>query len=56
MEMPGELAVWIIEARENHLLRARRGSNARHLVMERFNRVRVVDQIVAMYEVVLKHR
>ena len=56
MEMPGELAVSIIEARENHLLRARRGSNARHLVMERFNRVRVVDQIVAMYEVVLKHR
>jgi glycosyltransferase involved in cell wall biosynthesis len=56
METPGELALSIIEARENPLLRAQRGRNARHLVMERFDRVRVVDQIVAMYEVVLKHR
>jgi glycosyltransferase involved in cell wall biosynthesis len=56
MEVPGDLALSIIESRENPLLRAQRGSNARHLVTERFDRVRVVDQIVDMYEAVLKHR
>jgi 1,2-diacylglycerol 3-alpha-glucosyltransferase len=56
MEIPGDLALSIIEARENPLLRAQHGSNARHLVMERFDKVRVVDQTVAMYEAVLNHR
>jgi len=56
MEAPGELALSIIESRENPLLRAQCGSNARHLVTERFDRVRVVDQIVAMYEAVLMKR
>jgi glycosyltransferase involved in cell wall biosynthesis len=56
MEVPGELAHSIIQSREDPILRAQRGSNARHLVMERFERVRVVDQIIDMYEAVLKHR
>jgi glycosyltransferase involved in cell wall biosynthesis len=56
MEVPGDLALSIIESRENPLLRAQCGGNARHLVMERFNKVRVVDQIVDMYEAVLKNR
>jgi hypothetical protein len=56
MEAPGKLALSIVDSIENPLLSAQRGSNARHLVMERFDRVRVVDQIVAMYEAVLKHR
>lgn len=56
MEVPGDLARSIIESCDNPLLRAQRGSNARHLVVERFDRVRVVDQIVDMYEAVLKHR
>jgi glycosyltransferase involved in cell wall biosynthesis len=56
MEAPGELALSIVDSLENPLLRAQRGSNARHLVAERFDKVRVVDRIVAMYEAVLKHR
>jgi len=54
MEAPGELALSIIESYENPAERARRGQNARRSITERFEKSRVVDQIVAMYESVLK--
>ncbi|HVM62393.1 MAG TPA: glycosyltransferase family 4 protein [Verrucomicrobiae bacterium] len=56
MEKPGELARSIIESLEDPVLRAQRGSNARDLVVKQFDKIRVVDQIVAMYEAVLKRR
>lgn len=56
MEKPGELALSIIDSIKNSTLRVQRGCNARHLIAERFDKVRVVDQIVAMYQAVLEHR
>jgi glycosyltransferase involved in cell wall biosynthesis len=55
MEAPGALAQSIVESQKDPALRAQRGSNARHLVTERFDRVRVVDQIIEMYQAVLDH-
>jgi 1,2-diacylglycerol 3-alpha-glucosyltransferase len=54
MENPGELALSIIDSYENPEVRAQRGRNARRSVADRFEKSRVVDQIVAMYEAVLK--
>jgi 1,2-diacylglycerol 3-alpha-glucosyltransferase len=56
MENPGELAHSITESYENPELRLQRGQNARKSVALRFEKSRVVDQIVAMYEAVLKNR
>ncbi|HTS19125.1 MAG TPA: glycosyltransferase family 4 protein [Verrucomicrobiae bacterium] len=56
MENPGELAWSILESCENPVRRSQRGCNARRLVAERFDKVRVTDQIITMYEAVLKHR
>jgi len=54
MENPGELALSIIESYENSDTRVQRGRNARKSIADRFDKSRVVDQIVAMYETVLK--
>jgi glycosyltransferase involved in cell wall biosynthesis len=54
MEAPGELALSIIKSYEDPDGRAQRGQNARKSVAERFETSRVVGQIVAMYETVLK--
>jgi glycosyltransferase involved in cell wall biosynthesis len=56
MESPGELALSLIESYENPDLRAQRGRNARQSTAERFGTAHVVDEIVNMYEAVLKNR
>lgn len=56
MEMPGELALSIIESYENPAIRAGRGQSARTSIKDRFETSIVVDQILAMYEAILRNR